>query len=325
MGATESKAEPVSETVADSPYEKAVKLIENHITKNKTNITFDIKGLKELPPIPERFTRVSVYRDLEVFPRLHNGISYLFLHSCNIPEIDTTLVPKNIEFLQIKNCQVQEIKGDFSTFKQLHNLNTSYNHLSSIPELPKNILAFDCSGNQLTSLPNLPDSLHTLECGNNPLNSLPELPKNLESLICNNNQLTSLELPKNLYDLNCSDNQLTSLPKLPNSLDYLGCDDNQLTSLPKLPKNLKTLSCNNNQLTSLPKLPEGMVALYAYNNKLTSLPKIPKSMLILNIYENNIDLETIPSVTKEILCDKFVYETCLLERYENFITNHSTL
>jgi len=89
--------------------------------------------------------------------------------------------------------------------------------------------------------------LKHLELFDNQLTSLPELPENLVSLVCCINQLIFLpELPKTLKKLYCSDNQLTSLPNLPESLTYLNCDNNQLTYLPELPKNIKWILFKNN-------------------------------------------------------------------------------
>ena len=108
----------------------------------------------------------------------------------------------------------------------IHSKNIDY-----IPDLTrfKNLEVLYCDNNELTSLPNLPENLIELYCGNNQLTSLHTLPKNLEVLYCSDNQLTSLPtLPQNLKKLYCSDNQLTCLPTLPQNLKYLYFRDNPI-------------------------------------------------------------------------------------------------
>jgi Leucine-rich repeat (LRR) protein len=138
---------------------------------------------------------------------------------------------------------------DLTRFKNLEELNCSNNELTTLPDLPPNLIGLYCSNNELTTLPDLPQNLEELNCSNNELTTLPDLPPNLITLYCRNNQLTSLPtLPPNLITLYCRNNQLTSLPNLPQNLQVLYCYDNELTSLPNLPQNLQVLYCNNNPI-----------------------------------------------------------------------------
>lgn len=121
-------------------------------------------------------------------------------------------------------------------------------NLTSLPQLPEELLALECSHNNLTSLPNLPDKLHTLYCCNNYLTSLPHLPSNLEFLDCSKNNLTHLPpLSKNLRLLICQENDLTTILPLPDALESLHCAgnpglfSNDLTDWKKLDKLRKHL------------------------------------------------------------------------------------
>ena len=66
-------------------------------------------------------------------------------------------------------------------------LDLSFLNLTTIDELPVNLLILHCENNQLTSLPRLPDTLQILYCNNNQLTSLPPLPDTLQYLDCYNN------------------------------------------------------------------------------------------------------------------------------------------
>jgi Leucine-rich repeat (LRR) protein len=166
-------------------------------------------------------------------------------------------------------------------------LNLTNSDLSTLPELPEDLVELNCFNNRLTSLPVLPKGLMKLDCFNNELTSLPELPKNLFLLNCNSNQIITLpELPETLEDLICDNNKLISLPEIPEGVHELSCTNNQLTSLPELPEGLSELYCSDNQLTSLPELPEGLSELWCYRNKLKILPKLPENLRELKCKHN---------------------------------------
>jgi hypothetical protein len=104
--------------------------------------------------------------------------------------------------------------------------------LTSLPELPNDLILLDCSHNKLKKLPKLPDSLKILRCGENELETLPELPEGLRYINCHSNQLINLpNVHYGLTDLLCYNNNLTSLPELPDSLKSLWCYNNPLECL----------------------------------------------------------------------------------------------
>lgn len=116
-----------------------------------------------------------------------------------------------------------------------------------------------------------------LNCSYNDLTSLPPLPKEIVKLYCFYNHLTFLPLlPETLEELSCSYNLLSSLPPLPNTLKRLFCVDNRLISLPPLPNSLHSLYCYDNQLETLPSPPETLVECVCYNNPLSFIVPISK-------------------------------------------------
>jgi Leucine-rich repeat (LRR) protein len=124
---------------------------------------------------------------------------------------------------------------DCYSLKGVTGLDCSYNKLTELPELPKELRKLYCACNNLISLPNLPKSLSVLSCTSNHLSSLPILPNSLECLYCSNNQLNFLpKLPKLMTALYCALNQLELLPELPNGLLKFYCDCNPLVFIPPL-------------------------------------------------------------------------------------------
>jgi hypothetical protein len=265
MGSTESKPEAVvSDNVEASPYEQAVKLIDEAIAKNHHYVNFNIDGLKELPPIPEQIINIDVFKRLEVFPRLHDNVNALYLNGCDFPELDTSLIPKYIRYLSIDDCRIQSIKGNFYDFKKLNRLDLSDNKLASLPKLPKYLTSLYCYNNQLTSLPELPDTLYELYCPNNQLTSLPKLPPKLTFL--------------NVYS-----NQLTSLPKLPASLEVLNIYNNKIEKLPKFKPSLNVILCNNpgsDKLCNINKVNPDNITKHTYKGREFSILTIKKGTVL---------------------------------------------
>jgi Leucine-rich repeat (LRR) protein len=167
-------------------------------------------------------------------------------------------LPEDIECIDLRSRNLTFIPS-LKRFKNLKELNCSFNKLTSLPSLNENLRELNCSYNQLTSLPCLNEKLKYLNCMSNQLTSLPSLNENLQTLHCSSNKLTLLpSLNENLQSLYCCNNHLTSLPYLNKNLQLLDCSSNQLTSLPSLNENLQTLYCLFNHLTSLPYLNEKM-------------------------------------------------------------------
>lgn len=135
----------------------------------------------------------------------------------------------NMTAINIENYNLKTLP-DLSGFKNLINLNCSFNKLEYLPE-------------------NLPDSLEFINCQMNNLKELPKkLPKSLKILKCSYNFITKLpdNLPKSLTVLICVKNQLKELPiHFPHSIEQVNFKKN--TYLYKDYPNLSFLS-NKQQL-----------------------------------------------------------------------------
>ena len=145
-------------------------------------------------------------------------------------------------------------------------INVSRRGLTYLPDLSrfKELTELDCSYNHLRELPPLNNTLENLVCHHNKLNWLPHLNDNLTSLECDYNQLTWLPpLNNNLTLLDCSYNQLTELPPLNDNLEFLDCCHNQLTGLPPLNNTLTHLYCRNTNIFNK--------NTYLYDNKIKTL------------------------------------------------------
>ena len=143
----------------------------------------------------------------------------------------------------------------------------AYSDLTTLSDVPPDIMYLQCYSNQLTCLPPLHENITQLSCGNNQLISLPVLPPKLTQLWCGNNRLRDLpEFPATLRRIWCGNNKLSHLPNLPAETNDLACEENQITSLPDLPVTLEYLNCSNNLLTTLPPLPPRLKYVDSANN-----------------------------------------------------------
>ncbi|PCJ66815.1 MAG: hypothetical protein COA58_04985 [Bacteroidetes bacterium] len=198
-------------------------------------------------------------------------------------QMDTTdSLITHVTELYCGNISLTNLYG-IQFFDSLQELNCSYNLLTQLPTLPRNLVTLRCNSNQLTSLPALPDSLTSLSCENNELTSIPALPSSLNGLYCSHNQLTSLPaLPSSLTRLDCDHNALSSLPNLPDILGTLYCNNNELISLPILPSYLHSLSCTDNpQLACLPYFSQNSFHRFEVK-KNTQIPCLPKYIFVIN-------------------------------------------
>jgi len=117
----------------------------------------------------------------------------------------------------------------------------------------------DCKGNQLTTLDNLPSQLMYLTLQSNRLTSLTLPPWNerLELIDVSHNALTtdaglvSARAPK-LRSLNVAHNQLAHWTAFQPSLEVISLEHNLLQDLPDAPPRLKELLAGHNRLTSVP-------------------------------------------------------------------------
>lgn len=151
--------------------------------------------------------------------------------------------------LNISNRGLRQLNSNSPQWDSIRYLDCSYNQLTELPPLPKNLLSLICNDNQLTDLPPLPPTLKVLYCGNNPLEELPPLPPTLRTLNCINCELSNLpQLPPTLTELSCYGNNLKYLPYLPPSMSILNVRNNKLIELPPLPTSLRLLDTENNNL-----------------------------------------------------------------------------
>jgi uncharacterized repeat protein (TIGR01451 family) len=189
-------------------------------------------------------------------------------------------------------------------FKALEYLDCSTNNLTSLNNLPNNLMYLNCDYNYITNISLLPNSLETLICSNNKLTSLPILPNTLKILVCNvtfSPFLASLpNLPANLDSLEINGHNLSSLPTLPLGLKKLSYRGNYVTSFPTLPPTLLYLNCSVNHITGVtPIFPSTLIKLDCSSNFITSFSQLPSNLNELNCGVNNLtNFPTLPNSLK---------------------------
>ena len=201
------------------------------------------------------------------------------------------------------NANIKDLTG-VKFFKSITSLLCSGNRLTTLPELPPNLISIYCNDNQFTSIPPIPRSVILLSIYNNQVTSVNSLPNTLKYLIVNNNPITVIDsLPNQLISLSCSFTSLRSLPPLPNTLEQLVCANNKISVLPALPASLTELTCTEDTLTSLPTLPASLIYLYCAKNFLQNLPPLPNQLTILKCQENKLtSLPALPQTLKDLSC-----------------------
>jgi Leucine-rich repeat (LRR) protein len=109
------------------------------------------------------------------------------------PEIRSYIngIEKDEESIYIGAAKLRHFP-DLSHFTNIITLRCCYNHLKSIPILPRTLQHLYCNNNLLDSLPILPMGLITLVCNNNELKRIPPLPPSVTTFICCYNQLLYL-------------------------------------------------------------------------------------------------------------------------------------
>lgn len=167
-------------------------------------------------------------------------------------------------------------------FTHLKLLDVSYSNLTSLPELPPNLIKLHAFGNKLTSLPELPQTLEVLEIGDNTISQLPALPASLKEIGCYNNPGIKIgELPAGLLILDCSKCTLKSVPALPDGLEVLDISYNHLQELPELPNSLKNLDFSSNYITEFSEVPPKLEYLDMGYNTIVNLPPLPQTLTAL--------------------------------------------
>jgi Leucine-rich repeat (LRR) protein len=114
---------------------------------------------------------------------------------------------------------------------------------------------------KITSISNIPSNIITIICPGNLLESVEDLPTSLENLDINNNYLTSIYIAnlERLITLNISHNQITELDDIPESVTSLICNHNKLARLDLNGLDgLQHLNVSNNNITVIENLPEGI-------------------------------------------------------------------
>lgn len=197
---------------------------------------------------------------------------------------------KNLEALDISNCNLAELPPEVLNLPKLKDLNVANNKISQLPaSLVGNLDSlqnFNLAGNQLTSLPEglikkfeekslqLRDNLiPNLQFGEKELSQLP-LYTNLNEALKNPDKVVRLsisnfkEVPiedlkkfKNLQDLSLNNSYLKELP----------------TDIGDL-KNLQDLSLINNNIKELPASLGKLSQLKSLNTSLNPLEKLPESI-----------------------------------------------
>jgi Leucine-rich repeat (LRR) protein len=93
----------------------------------------------------------------------------------NIEEYLNSL-PKNITKIDVSNMRITYLP-ELTRFTELRELHCEFNELTSLPDLPENLVVLNCTKNKLTSLPELPNKLERLYCHCNKLRNIPDLSK----------------------------------------------------------------------------------------------------------------------------------------------------
>ncbi len=141
----------------------------------------------------------------------------------------------------------------FLRFKNLKQLNLSYNNLTQLPKLPSSLTYLNIDFNRIRILKELPPNLKYFYCNLNEMETLCELPNTIEYMGCYNNQIESIpNFPENLIELDCHNNLITSIPNLPPNIKELFLSQNYLRKFPdQVLPSLQTLWVDENKLTHI--------------------------------------------------------------------------
>jgi hypothetical protein len=193
--------------------------------------------LKRLPNLPDETHLVNIYcsrNNLEELPVLDEAIHLEKLYcSYNLELKEIPYLPPNIDKIKCKG-------------------NVSLTRITNIPASLRSLVCHNCQLEQLpVEITN--SDLRVLRCQNNRLTSLPKLPGNLIALDCSDNFLKSLGmvLPHNLKILVCANNKLTTLPPL-DRLKKLVCDNNpfDLETLERIFEHYYNQFINHEEITN---------------------------------------------------------------------------
>jgi hypothetical protein len=100
-------------------------------------------------------------------------------------------LPDDIYTIDVSNKNLTYLP-DISRFKNLQDMDCSYNQLTALPVLPRNLKWLFCGNNKLTSLPILPENLEEIDCSDNQLRYLPVLPTKIRRIEYYNNPVVDM-------------------------------------------------------------------------------------------------------------------------------------
>lgn len=138
----------------------------------------------------------------------------------------------------------------------LHTLRAGYNDFTSLNAFPVNLKSLYVDGcSSLTTIENLPNNLLYLAAYSCALTSIDYIPNSVYGINLSHNNLNSIpNIPNSADIVKLEYNNLTSIPALPNSVNYLGLENNTIECLPMLPGNIQTITLDNNNFTCLPNI-----------------------------------------------------------------------
>lgn len=207
-------------------------------------------------------------------------------------------LPSELHSLDVSHGHISSI--DYLPFpSSLRHLNLSYNHIYFLhyAEFPSNLLLLDLSHNRIDSLKNIvfPGSLRHLALGNNPIECIkgarfPDGIVHLDLSCMPNESMTGVKFPDNCISLDLQQSMSTTRGlKLPPALRHLNLAATGVNSINplRLPDSLDSLFLSHNNIKTLNKVvfPPCLRELYLGNNLLTTLKNVsfPPTLHVLDL------------------------------------------
>lgn len=191
----------------------------------------------------------------------------------------TTLSLQNNKTLSLSDLSL------FTSFTNLTFLYLSNCNISSLTNVPINLVGLDISHNSITDLSPL------LDC------------TSLVELDASNNQITTIDsvLPNTLNDLNISSNLLTSLTGMPTDIMYLDVSYNSgLTSLTDISNLVETIILSGTSVTDFSDLPSSIQSIIHDELSLINVDTIPFNSTTITIQSqkaSNFEMDQFDSKT----------------------------
>ncbi len=248
----------------------------NMINLSNLNMLSELKvdnnSIEDLKFIPKSVKTLYISNNkLKTLPQLPFQLKHLH---CSNNELDVLNIPKslrdlqcssnklvnlfipresNLQILQCKKNNFNDISINLIECKQLRELNISHNKFTLLPITNyQSITELNISYTEIKNLDKISmmTNLVKLKCSGLFLDKINFNLNKLTELVCKKNLLTSFKfLPQSLIYLDVSYNHLSILPEIKNTnLRFLRLNNNKLTFIPELPKNLTFLSYHDNLL-----------------------------------------------------------------------------